>query len=453
MKAKKLIEIGWEEWIALPELNLPAIRAKVDTGAKTSALHAFMVEKFFEDDITKIKFGIHPVPERPEIEVYSTAQLIDERVVISSNGQSELRYVIRTMAQFGGEKWPIEITLTNRETMNYRMLIGRSAMEGRVLVVPEQSFLLGTLSAELYEHIQTQKHERTLRICLLSKNPNDYTTSRIASSAEARGHEVDIINPEHCYASLRVDNPNIHYHGRVLDQYDAVIPWIHRDITAYGLAILRQFELLGTFSLNSSEGMTKSGDRLLAYQLLSKSQVMMPTTAFCQSPSSSEDLINIINGAPLTLRSLNSTNEFSDVIVNTDEAAHAAIQVLKSLKSQFVLQKYSHDLQARRLRCVILGNKIIATIDLNQPALSKNTVKKNLKPSSIERKTALRAARILGLKFASVDFIRENDNSYLIAIRPNPSLKKIEKSSKKDIASILIEYLEYHARPISFPVL
>ena len=128
--ANKITEIGWEEWVALPELNLPAIKAKVDTGARTSALHAFMVEKIMEDGDVKVHFGIHPIPERPEIEVFCKAHLVSEREVTSSNGQTELRYVIRTLAQFGKRKWPIEITLTDRETMAYRMLIGRQAMEG-----------------------------------------------------------------------------------------------------------------------------------------------------------------------------------------------------------------------------------------------------------------------------------------------------------------------------------
>ncbi|MGD9592970.1 MAG: ATP-dependent zinc protease, partial [Candidatus Berkiella sp.] len=146
----RTLEIGWEEWISLPELNLPAIRAKVDTGAKTSTLHAFMVEKIVENNETKVHFGIHPIPGRPEIEIFCKALLVDEREIISSNGTSELRYVIRTSAQFGNKKWPIEITLTDRETMAYRMLIGRSAMQNRLLVVPEKSFLLGTRNLSVY---------------------------------------------------------------------------------------------------------------------------------------------------------------------------------------------------------------------------------------------------------------------------------------------------------------
>lgn len=148
-----LVPIGWEEWISLPQLKLPAIKAKVDTGAKTSSLHAFRVDKMMVNGQPKVRFGIHPIPERTDIEVYCVADLVAEREVTSSSGQTELRYVIRTIATFGDSEWPIEITLTDRETLAYRMLIGRSAMKGRLIVVPEASFLLGKLSPKCYESL------------------------------------------------------------------------------------------------------------------------------------------------------------------------------------------------------------------------------------------------------------------------------------------------------------
>ena len=165
MAKPPLMPIGWEEWISLPQLKLPAIKAKVDTGAKTSALHAFRVDKILVNGETKVRFGIHPIPERTDIEVYCVADLVAEREVTSSSGQTELRYVIRTIAQFGDKQWPIEITLTDRETLAYRMLIGRSAMKGQLVVVPEASFLLGKLSSKVYEPIakksdQTQTENR-----------------------------------------------------------------------------------------------------------------------------------------------------------------------------------------------------------------------------------------------------------------------------------------------------
>ena len=142
--------LGWEEWVALPELGLPAIKAKVDTGARTSALHAYYVQPFGSARSRKIRFGIHPVPRRDDISVECTARLIDRREVRSSNGEREQRYVIETPIRIGDQEWPIEVTLTNRNTMTYRMLLGRQAIADGILVDPASSFLQPKLRYALY---------------------------------------------------------------------------------------------------------------------------------------------------------------------------------------------------------------------------------------------------------------------------------------------------------------
>lgn len=142
--------IGWEEWLALPELALPAIRAKVDTGAKTSALHAFVIEPFGPNSARQVRFGIHPVPGRDDIERFCTAAVIDRREVTSSNGEKEMRFVIRTLLTLGPSSWPVEITLTNREGMAYRMLLGRQGIKRGILVDPSASFRQPKLSHRAY---------------------------------------------------------------------------------------------------------------------------------------------------------------------------------------------------------------------------------------------------------------------------------------------------------------
>ena len=143
--------LGWEEWVALPELGLPAIKAKVDTGARTSALHAFYVEPFRRVRSRKVRFGVHPVPRRNDIEVECIARLVDRREVRSSNGEREERYVIETPIRIGDREWPIEVTLTNRGMMSYRMLLGRQAISGSALVDPSSSFLQPKLRYAIYE--------------------------------------------------------------------------------------------------------------------------------------------------------------------------------------------------------------------------------------------------------------------------------------------------------------
>jgi ribosomal protein S6--L-glutamate ligase len=143
--------LGWQEWIALPELGLPAIKAKVDTGARTSALHAVYVEPFGSAKARKVRFGVHPVPMRNDIEIECVARLIDRREIRSSNGERELRYVIETPMRIGNRQWSIEITLTDRNMMTYRMLLGRQAIAGDTLVDPSSSFLQAKLRYKVYE--------------------------------------------------------------------------------------------------------------------------------------------------------------------------------------------------------------------------------------------------------------------------------------------------------------
>jgi ribosomal protein S6--L-glutamate ligase len=143
--------LGWEEWVVLPELGLPAVKAKVDTGARTSALHAFYVEPFGPARARKVRFGVQPVPRRWDIEVECVARLVDRREVRSSNGEREQRYVIETPIRIGEREWPIEVTLTNRNIMTYRMLLGRQAIASDVLVDPSSSFLQPKLGYKVYE--------------------------------------------------------------------------------------------------------------------------------------------------------------------------------------------------------------------------------------------------------------------------------------------------------------
>jgi hypothetical protein len=142
--------VGWREWIALPELGIPAIKAKLDTGARTSSLHTFSIESFHSHGRTKVRFGIHPLQKRRDVELFCVADVVDRRVVSDSGGHRELRYVISTPVQLGDSVWPAEITLTNRDTMLFRMLIGRGAMRDRLTVDPDSSYLMGRSLARSY---------------------------------------------------------------------------------------------------------------------------------------------------------------------------------------------------------------------------------------------------------------------------------------------------------------
>lgn len=135
------INVGWREWLGLPEIGIPAIKAKIDTGARTSALHSYMVEPFRSGQRDMVRFAMHPLQGRTDISHVCEAEVVDRRWVSDSGGHREKRYVIRTLLELGTNAWPIEITLTNRDSMRFRMLLGRTAMTGRLTVIPDASYL------------------------------------------------------------------------------------------------------------------------------------------------------------------------------------------------------------------------------------------------------------------------------------------------------------------------
>jgi len=143
--------LGWREWLALPELGIPAIKAKIDTGAKTSALHAYFVEPFSKQGREYVRFGIHPLQRRGEPALICEAPLKEKRIVSDSGGHREERYVIETIVSLAEQQWPIEITLTDRESMRFRMLLGRSAVSGNFLIDPQASFLAGRQLRTTYQ--------------------------------------------------------------------------------------------------------------------------------------------------------------------------------------------------------------------------------------------------------------------------------------------------------------
>ncbi len=452
MTTNNPIHIGWEEWISLPELNLPAIKAKVDTGAKTSALHAFTVKKIKEQGEVKVRFGIHPIPEHPEIEVYCTALLVDEREVISSNGQVELRYVIRTMAKFGKEKWPIEISLTDRETMAYRMLLGRAAMEDKLVVVPGGSFLLGKHPAA-YKTNVVKARKRKMHFCILSGSQNHYSTKRLITQAEHQGHQVSVIDPTRCYVDISANHPTVHYQETPLPHFDVIIPRVSSSITFYGVAILRQFESLGIFTLNSATAISHSRDRLLAHQLLNRSGVEMPPTAFAHNPKDIKGMIALLGGAPLTIKLLESPNsKRMMVLAQTNKAAEAVIRTMRGLNANFIAQQYIKERTSKDIWCIVLGRKVIAAMQKSPKEESNHLDDKSRHMSVItltlqEKKLAVKAVRVLGLKFAGVNLLRTKAGPKILDVNSSPALRNIERVSDINIAKHLIDYLENHARP------
>ncbi len=450
MPQNKII-LGSEEWCSFPELGIPAIKARVDSGAKTSALHAINIIPFTKEGVNWVKFDINPIQNNLKTVIHCEALLIDKRIVKSSSGYREQRFVIQTNINIGNDNWPIEMTLTNRDSMGFRMLLGREAMSGRILVDPEQKYLLGQNTTEnLKELYQIEfSDNKGLRIGLLASNPELYSNKRIMEAGEMRGHEMHFLNIKECYMKLDADTPEIHYRGgKVLDYFDAVIPRIRPSITFYGCALTRQFEAMKVFCLNSAAAITQSRDKLFSLQLLLRNGVDIPTTGFANSPLDTDDLIKMVGGSPLIVKLLEGTQGKGVVLAETKKAAESVINAFKSLNANILVQEFIKEANGKDLRLFVVDGKVVAAI---QREAAPGEFRANIhmggtagiiKPTAEERKIAVKAAKAMDLKVAGVDIIRSSKGPLLLEVNSSPGLEGIEGATNKDIAGEMIKAIE-----------
>ncbi|GHA42834.1 alpha-L-glutamate ligase [Amylibacter ulvae] len=448
------LALGWEEWLALPDLGLPALKAKIDTGARTSALHAFNIEPFGTASKPRVRFVIQPIPGRDDLEVICSADVIDRRDVTSSNGESELRYVVRTNMQIGDHKRPIEITLTDRANMAYRMLLGRQALGDDIVVNPSESFIQPKLSYDLYKSSQRPAAaKRPLRIAILTREPDNYSTGRLIEEGERRDHVVETIDTSRCYMNIRTLAPEIHYDGKKLPHYDAVIPRIGASITAYGTAVVRQFETIGTYCVNGSEAITASRDKLYAHQLLARYKIGMPTTAFASSPKDTKNLVTLAGSTPLIVKLLESTQGKGVVLAETPKAAESVISAFRGLKADFLVQHFVKEAAGEDVRCMVIGGKVVSSIKRTAAAgefrsnLHQGGTAAKVKITKEERETAVRAAKAMGLNFAGVDLLRSHDGPKVLEVNSSPGLEGMEKASKLNVAGKVYDHIEKSVRP------
>lgn len=450
MPLKKII-LGSEEWCSFPELGIPAIKARVDSGAKTSALHAINIAPFIKEGQNWVKFDINPIQNNVKTIIHCEAPLVDKRIVKSSSGFREQRYVIQSVLDINDCKWVIEMTLTNRDSMGFRMLLGREAMSGRVLVDPEQQYLLGQPSIDNLKEVykNAEKANSGLRIGLLASNPELYSNKRIMEAGEMRGHEMHFLNIKECYMKLDAKTPEIHYRGGItLNQFDAIIPRIRPSITFYGCALTRQFEALNVFCLNSSTAITQSRDKLFSLQLLLQSGVDIPTTGFANSPLDTNDLIKMVGGPPLIVKLLEGTQGKGVVLAETKKAAESVINAFKSLNANILVQEFIKEANGKDLRLFVVDGKVVATIQREAAAgefranIHLGGTASIIKPTSEEKKIAIRATKAMDLKVAGVDIIRSSKGPLLLEVNSSPGLEGIEGATNKDIAGEMILAIE-----------
>jgi ribosomal protein S6--L-glutamate ligase len=443
--------VGSEEWCALPLLKLPALKARVDSGAKTSALHAFNIRTSKRQGVTWVTFDVHPLQDDMKTVVTCSAKVKGRRTVKSSSGISERRHVIETPVQLGDMSWDIEITLTNRDAMGYRMLLGREAMEGRLLINPGQELALGAEGfvnpRSLY---QEEVPDRTgLKIALLASNPELYSNRRLMEAGKQAGHEMVFVNVQNCHMVIEKGNPKLYNrYGDSLEDIDAVIPRIRPSLTFYGCAVIRQFQSLGKPVQNSAKAIASARDKLLSLQLLVAKGLPIPQTGFANSPLDTEDVIESVGGAPVVVKLLEGTQGKGVVLAETKQAAESVVNAFKSLKANILVQEFVKYANGSDLRLFVIGGKVVAAMRRTAPPgefranVHLGASVDIVKTSAVERRIAIKAARELGLDVAGVDIIRAGSGSQILEVNSSPGLEGIESATGIDVAGAMIENIE-----------
>lgn len=448
---QKLI-IGKEEWCELPALHLPAVKARIDSGARTSALHAENIQIYTARGDKWVKFDINPIQKERGITVHCRAPLVDERDVKSSSGHTERRPVIETAIRIGNITQTIQLSLTNRDALGYRMLLGREAMQGRMLIDPEKSFTQGMhseIEARALYRETVSGSEGGLKIAVLASDRELYSNKRLMDAGRERGHTMRFINIQHCYMNISTEEPEIRYRGgEILGPFDAVIPRIRPSVTYYGCAVLRQFEISGAYCLNSAMGITRSRDKLRTLQMLAQKSIPMPNTSFAHSPQETSELVKMVGGAPVVVKLLEGTQGVGVVLGETTNAAESIINAFKSLKANILVQEFVKEAEGRDIRCFVIDDKVVASMQRMAPAgdfranLHRGGSAAEVKITAEERKIAIQSSKILGLKVAGVDIIRSASGPKVLEINSSPGLEGIESTTGDDIAGQMITAIE-----------
>ncbi|MGB5324533.1 MAG: 30S ribosomal protein S6--L-glutamate ligase [Pseudomonadales bacterium] len=294
-----------------------------------------------------------------------------------------------------------------------------------------------------------------MNIAILSRNRSLYSTSRLVEAAKARGHEVRVLDHLYCFMDITAEKPSIHYKTEEFgpNEFDAVIPRIGSSVTFYGTAVVRQFEMMGVYCVNESVAISRSRDKLRSLQLLSRKKVGIPATAFAHSPHDIDGLIREVGGAPCVIKLLEGTQGIGVVLAETKKAAESVIQAFMGLDSNILVQEFIAESKGSDIRCFVVGGKVIAAMQRKAPEgefrsnIHRGGTASLVKLSPEERKTAIDAAKIMGLNVCGVDLLRSSRGPLVMEVNSSPGLKGIEEATKKDVADLIIDFIESNAQP------
>lgn len=292
-----------------------------------------------------------------------------------------------------------------------------------------------------------------MKIAILSRNKNLYSTRRLIEAAEGRGHEVHVFDVLRCYMNITSMRPSIHYKGEELTGFDAVIPRIGASVTFYGTAVLRQFEMMGVYPLAESVAISRSRDKLRSLQLLARKGIGLPVTGFAHSPDDVQDMLNMVGGAPAVIKLLEGTQGIGVVLAETRKAAESVIEAFMGLKANILIQEFIKEAGGADIRCLVIGGKVVAAMKRQgkegefRSNLHRGGSASVIRLTPEERSTAVRAAGIMGLNVCGVDILRSNHGPVVMEVNSSPGLEGIENATQKDVAGMVIEFIEKNGKP------
>jgi len=291
-----------------------------------------------------------------------------------------------------------------------------------------------------------------MKIAMLARNPNLYSHKRIVEAADERGHVVDVLDTLQCYMNITSHRPEVYYQGDKLSKYDAVIPRIGASVTFYGLAVLRQFEMMGTWPLNESVAIGRSRDKLRSLQLLAKRGIGLPVTCFAHSAKQADELIAMAGGAPVVIKLLEGTQGIGVVLGETHNSARSVIEAFRGANVHILVQEFIKEAGGEDFRIFVVGERVVGAMRRKgaegdfRSNLHRGGSASTVRITPEERSTAKRAAKAMGLNVCGVDILRSNHGPVVMEVNSSPGLEGIETATSKDVAGAIVEFMEKHAQ-------
>lgn len=291
-----------------------------------------------------------------------------------------------------------------------------------------------------------------MKIALLCRSPQLYSHQRLIAAARLRGHEIVPVNHIRCTLDIASARPRVHCNGRLLDGYDAVIPRIGASVTFYGTAVVRQFEMMGVYCVNPSIAISRSRDKLRSLQLLARKGIGLPATVFAHRTSNPEEVVKLAGGAPVVVKLLEGTQGIGVVLGETERAAQSIIEAFGGVNTNILVQEYVAEARGEDIRCIVIGGRVVASMIRRgkegefRSNLHRGGSARPARISPAERRTAIAAAKAMGLNVCGVDMLRAARGPLVLEVNSSPGLEGIEQATGVDVAGKIVEFIEKSAK-------